>query len=133
MKFTNTIDAVRIQDNSSVFIKRIDKGSTEAEINIHLSNPALRSNPSNHAAPCLDYIYGNDAHDFIVMPILRHFDDPPFVYVDEVTDFIQQTLEVRVSVFLRKQASDVRKGSCVSTSFRYCASVSFNFLSSILA
>ncbi|KLO08637.1 hypothetical protein SCHPADRAFT_835082 [Schizopora paradoxa] len=91
--FINTIDAVRLQDGSNVFIKRIDKDSTEAEINIYLSSPTLRSNPSNHAVPCPDYISGEGIHDFIVMPVLRRFNDPPFVFVDEVLDFIRQTLE----------------------------------------
>jgi len=53
----------------------------------------LRANPSNHAVPLLDLIVGNDEYDFIVMPVLRFFNDPPFVFVEEVLDFIQQTLE----------------------------------------
>ena len=33
----------------------------------------------------------------MVMPYLLELDDPPFSFVDEVLDFIQQTLEVRPS------------------------------------
>lgn len=88
-----TIDAVRRQDNREVFIKRVEKGSTEIDINLYLSRPELRDDPSNHAAPLLDLIIGNGEYDFIVMPVLRFFYDPPFVFVDEVLDFIQQSLE----------------------------------------
>jgi hypothetical protein len=33
--------------------------------------------------------------DFIVMPLLSRFDDPPFYNVNEVIDFVHQALEVR--------------------------------------
>ncbi len=33
------------------------------------------------------------------MPVLRFFNDPPFVFVDEALDFIQQSLEVRFLAF----------------------------------
>ena len=36
---------------------------------------------------------------FIVTPLLRKFNDPPFATVDEVVDFVLQTLEV--SLFLK--------------------------------
>ncbi|KLO08634.1 hypothetical protein SCHPADRAFT_944281 [Schizopora paradoxa] len=88
-----TIDAVRLSDNKEVFIKRVEKASSEVDINIYLNNPSLRSDPSNHAVPVLDILIGNDTYDFLVMPVLRFFNDPPFVFVDEVLDFIQQTLE----------------------------------------
>ena len=64
------------------------------DINVYLNSPNLRSDPMNHAVPVLDIISWNDTYDFLVMPLLRFFNDPPFVFVDEVLDFIQQTLEV---------------------------------------
>lgn len=91
-----TIDAVRLQDNREVFIKRVEKDSSETDINVYLSNPSLRADPSNHAVPLLDIIVGDRNYDFIVMPVLRFFYDPPFLFVDEVLDFIKQTLEVRL-------------------------------------
>lgn len=64
---------------------------------MYLSSPDLRADPTNHVAPLLDLLTGNKEYDFIVMPVLRFFNDPPFVFVDEVLDFIQQSLEVRVT------------------------------------
>ena len=36
----------------------------------------------------------DDYYDYIVLPLLRKFDDPPFTSVLDVLDFVQQTLEV---------------------------------------
>ena len=89
-----TIDAVRLRDNRDVFIKRIAKGSSEMDILVFLSNPTLREDTRNHAVPVLDVITGDEEFDFIIMPVLRPFNDPPFVSVDEALDFVRQTLEV---------------------------------------
>lgn len=43
--------------------------------------------------PIYDYIRG-ESEEFLVMPLLRAFDDPPFYAVEEVLDFVRQTLEV---------------------------------------
>jgi len=86
---------VRIRDNRDVFIKRVPKSSTEGTTIAYLSRPTLRAESSNHTVPLLDIIEGNDEYDFLVMPLLRFFDDPPFrvMFVDEVLDFVQQSLE----------------------------------------
>lgn len=52
--------------------------------------------PRNHCVPILDH-FPDDKEpytEFIVMPFLRPFNDPPFCYVDEVIDFVRQSLEV---------------------------------------
>jgi len=59
----------------------------------HLSDLRLRGDTRNHAVPLLDLLVGEEDHDFLVMPLLRHFDDPRFLYVEEVVDFVCQTLE----------------------------------------
>lgn len=51
--------------------------------------------------PILDsFKIEDDEALYITMPILREFDDPPFYFVGEVIDFVQQTLEVRARIFL---------------------------------
>ena len=75
-------------------LKRIGLNSTEGTTLKYLNS---RSDPNNHTVPLLGIVRGNmyDGDcDFLVMPLLRPFDDPPFVYVEEVVDFVRQTLQV---------------------------------------
>ncbi len=110
---------MRIRDNRDVFIKRVSKSSTEGDIIVYLSRPALRAKSSNHTVPLLDFIKGNDEYDFIVMPLLRFFDDPPFVFVDEALDFIRQSLKVGFFlIFLRSAALTPFEGIGILTSGR---------------
>jgi len=57
----------------------------------------MTSDTRNHVVPRFDSFL--DSYDpnlqFIVMPVLRRFDDPEFVAPCEVVDFISQALEVR--------------------------------------
>ncbi len=78
-----------------MFIKRVAKRSPEIHIMHHLSDLRMRGDTRNRAVPLLDLLVGEEDHDFLVMPLLRHFDDPRFLYVEEVVDFVRQTLEVR--------------------------------------
>ena len=63
-----------------------------------LSTPERLADPHNHAAPILDYFEddGETQDAFVVMPLLRYFDDPPFTTVNEPIDFVRQILEVRM-------------------------------------
>jgi hypothetical protein len=90
------LDAARVEDNKSVVIKRVKVGSDEVAICRMLSSPELRNDPHNHAVPILDYFTKDDEskHGFLVMPLLRKFDDPPFGTVGEVVDFVRQMLQV---------------------------------------
>ncbi len=36
----------------------------------------------------------DEGYEYLVLPVLRKFDDPPFYAVVEVLDFVRQTLEV---------------------------------------
>ena len=88
------MDATRISDSKLVAIKRIKAGSQEASICQMLSSPERRNDSRNHAVPLLDYFINeeNTQEGFLVMPVLRRFDDPPFETVVEVVDFIRQIL-----------------------------------------
>jgi serine/threonine protein kinase len=90
------LDAVRVEDNKRVVIKQVEAGSDEVAICRMLSSPELRNDPHNHAVPVLDYFTKDDEpqHGFLVMPLLRKFDDPPFGTVGEVVDFVRQMLQV---------------------------------------
>lgn len=92
------MDATRINDGVIVAIKRINLifHRREFEIACFLTSPEKLQDPRNHVAPILDhYVDETDPNiQFIVMPLLRPFDDPPFYSVAEAIDFMQQTLEV---------------------------------------
>lgn len=61
-----------------------------------LSTPERLQDSRNHCVPILDFIEGDEEEyiSFLVMPLLRKFNDPPFHFVGEIVDFVQQTLEV---------------------------------------
>ena len=85
---------MHVSDGSDVMIKRISKGSHEKSIALFLSS---EEDENNHCVPILD-TFEDEAEDdveFIVMPLLRNFDDPPFYRVTEAVDFMRQTLKVR--------------------------------------
>ena len=55
--------------------------------------------PANHSVPILDTFEDpvDKSTSYLVMPFLRLSDDPPFEVVEEVLDFADQILEVRLS------------------------------------
>ena len=77
-------------------MKRVEASSDEVAICRMLSSPERRKDHHNHAVPILDYFAegGESPYAFLVMPLLRSFDDPPFSNVSEVIDFIRQMLQV---------------------------------------
>ena len=82
-----------------VTIKRVVAGSEEVTISRMLSDPQRLKDVHNHTVPILDYfIDENDAQQaFMVMPLLRLFNNPQFSSVDEVVDCVHQLLEVSPS------------------------------------
>lgn len=54
--------------------------------------------PANHSIPIIDNFEdpGDESISYLVMPFLRLTDDPPFEVVEEVLDFADQVLEVRL-------------------------------------
>lgn len=89
-------DAVRISDNATVIIKKMRKRQNEGRFSLYFSAPERASATENHCVPAYDCFQDevDKEVEFLVMPVLRPFDDPPFEAVGEVLDFIQQTLEV---------------------------------------
>ena len=66
-----------------------------------LSTKELLADPRNHCVPVIDVIDDPDydAISYMVMPMLRLADNPPFQYVKEIIDFVDQILEVRTIGF----------------------------------
>ncbi|THH17231.1 hypothetical protein EUX98_g9169 [Antrodiella citrinella] len=91
---SQVMDAVRTDDKYRVFIKIVSRAN---EINIArlLSSEEVVSDPNNHCVRVLDVLSDplDASRALLVMPYLRPFYDPPFEVVEEVMDFIQQTLE----------------------------------------
>lgn len=89
------IDAIRISDKRTVAVKRTREGSKELMIAKFLNCEELLKDPHNHTVPILD-VFKKDGESltFMVMPFLSAFDEPTFSSVDEVIDFMRQTLEV---------------------------------------
>ncbi|OCB87840.1 hypothetical protein A7U60_g4974 [Sanghuangporus baumii] len=94
-KSSSVIDVKRFRDGKIVAVKRTP-GLFEAKIACMLSSVDRLQDPMNHCVPIYDYfpdIREQHGGSFIVMPLLRAFNDPPFVYVDEVVDFVRQMLQ----------------------------------------
>lgn len=77
-------------------IKKVGRNDEESRIAQMLSTKELRADPRNHCVPIIEVI--DDPEDnlvsYVVMPLLRNADSPPFQYVKEITDFVDQILEV---------------------------------------
>ena len=87
-----------MSDGTKVAIKRVPKGCTELTILKHLTSEEMLKDPRNHTVPLLDVISEDeDPEMFMVMPLLLEFHFLSFTSVDEVVDFMRQTLEVRSS------------------------------------
>jgi hypothetical protein len=112
VQLPHVLDAVRIEDNKRVMIKQVRVDSDEVAICRMLSSPELRKDPHNHAVPIFDYFAESDESQdaFLVMPLLRRFNDPPFGTVGEVVDFIRQMLQVTMRKGLDR---DSRLTACV--------------------
>lgn len=88
-----------------------------------LSSPERLQDPANHCTPILDSFEDQEDSNaaYIVMPLYRKFDDPPFYYVEEVVDFIRQTLEVRKSKSLRVSYANLGPGVGISSQSASCS------------
>lgn len=98
------IDAIRQHDGSLVAIKETRNDTEEIGIASFLSSSTLMADPRNHLPPLLEVFRGtlDPQTSFMVMPYLRPFNDPEFGAVGEVVDFVRQSLQVRLSVWLRE-------------------------------
>lgn len=79
-------------------MKAVIKSSAEASIASYLYSEELRDDIRNHCVPVLDNFEDEMEADteFIVMPMLRPFESPPFDTVSEALDFVKQLLDVSV-------------------------------------
>ena len=93
------MDAVHVKHNRVICIKMIGKKTNELEIGRYLVPDSSHSpqSPRDHCVPILDAFQDTVfpvVVSYIVMPLLRPFDNPEFGAIGEVIDFITQVLEV---------------------------------------
>ena len=73
----------------------------EADIAVYLSSSPLASDPRNHCCPVLEVLH--DPYDadmqYIMMPLLKNFQDPKFVTVGEAVEFFRQAFEVGIKQY----------------------------------
>ena len=95
-KRRSALDALRLSDNTYVYLKRVEKSSPEIQVTRFFSEGERAHDHANHSVPLLDQFEdpGIPNTTFLVTPLLRQFNEPYFVSVDEVTEFVRQTLEV---------------------------------------
>lgn len=111
---THLVDAYT-NDGKCVCIKLVRRGDSESRIAQMLSTKELRADPRNHCVPIIEVIDdpGDDRKSYMVMPLLRNADSPPFQYVKEIVDFVDQVLEGLV--FLHEKG--VAHRDCVMHNF----------------
>ncbi|KAL1945656.1 hypothetical protein VTO73DRAFT_1658 [Trametes versicolor] len=92
---SNVIDAIRIEDQALVYIKKVRRDSSELHLATYLRSKELRDDPSNHCVPILDILHlpGDEDFSYLVMPFLRYIDSPAFERVDDVLECGRQLLE----------------------------------------
>ncbi|KAI0717464.1 hypothetical protein C8Q72DRAFT_170653 [Fomitopsis betulina] len=97
--YPHVIDATRMSDGKLVMIKCVPTDGLELRIALFLGTPPLSEDPTNHCVPILDTFEDetNPRSSYIVMPLFRNFDDPPFENVEDVLEFGEQLLEVSMS------------------------------------
>ena len=94
IQIPTVIDASRRSDDFRVTIKFTNSDTEELHIARYLTE--LHSS-RNHSVPVFDIMADpyEPQMSLMVMPYLRPFNDPDFGTVDEVMEFIRQSLEVR--------------------------------------
>ncbi len=77
-------------------VKRVLVGTREVEIGQYFSSSEFSQDVRNHCVPFLDVFHDDEDedYDYVVEPLLRRFDEPPFFVIGEVIEFIRQLLEV---------------------------------------
>lgn len=89
-------------EGNIVMIKRVEKvlAPWEGQIGTYFSTEELASNPCNHCCPILEVLQDpyDERLEFIVMPLLRRFDEPRMDTVGEAVEFFRQMFEVCTSL-----------------------------------
>ena len=72
------------------------RNDEESRIAQMLGAAESHTDPSNHCVPIIEVFDDpdDDSTSYMVMPLLRNASDPPFQYVKEIIDFVDQVLEV---------------------------------------
>lgn len=111
MQQPTIIDATRLSDGIQVAIKIVSRSSTESSIGVFLSSGENSRESTNHCIPILQVIQDESlpAFEFIVMPLLRPYNDPPFFDLEEVLDFMKQALEVMILLLSFNICADIMK------------------------
>ncbi|KAI0351975.1 kinase-like protein [Trametes cingulata] len=88
----NVIDAKRRADGLLVAIKSVKKRGQELEIALFLSSIRQRD---NHCVPVVEVLDDPlvPGNALMIMEYLRPFDDPEFIMIGDVVDFVTQMLE----------------------------------------
>lgn len=125
------MDAFRIADESLAAIKCRPTNAVENELAIHrfLSSDSLRNDSANHCIPLLEVLddpdcqlpSGNTGATFIITPFVYEFNQWPFQTIDNVLDFIRQTLEGIAFM----HANGVAHRDCTASNVRIDASALF--------
>jgi serine/threonine protein kinase len=85
-----------------VIIKAVPSWTNESNIACMFSFEEKVDDPQNHCVPVTD-VFASPTETqllFLVMPLLRAFNDPPFAAVEEVVDFVDQILQVHFTLSL---------------------------------
>ncbi|KAF5336853.1 hypothetical protein D9611_003035 [Ephemerocybe angulata] len=91
----NTVNfAIRVETGRFVTLKQVDrvKHPDEAPLMLYLMEEDLLKDPNNHVVPLINVLqHPEDPNTcFLVLPLLRDFDDPEFQTMGEAIDFISQ-------------------------------------------
>ena len=72
----------------------------QIKITEYFASRRMIEDSRNHVVPFYSTFsdYESPDNHFMVMPVLRRFDDPEFLFGCEVIDFVSQVLEVRCTV-----------------------------------
>ena len=99
-------------------------GGEELRLALMFSQIDRKDDPDNHVVPVLDTFLDDDDPNttYMVMPLLRSIDMPPFDYVVEVVDFVDQMLKV-CSLSYCSSCTENMSGVGISTPSRRCSSV----------
>ncbi|TFK31994.1 hypothetical protein BDQ12DRAFT_693231, partial [Crucibulum laeve] len=95
------LDARRKMDGKIVCLKMLKK-TEEAEIAQYLYSEQLKDDPCNRSVPIYNHFWDPISPEihYLVMPVLRPFNDPDFWAVGEVTDFVSQCHELFILIIL---------------------------------
>ena len=108
-----------------MYIKQVRTGDLGSSIASMLG--AIDS-PANHSVPILDTFEDSvdESISYLVMPFLRLADRPRFEVVEEVLDFVDQILEVRLEHWLTKAMSSLMH--CQGLVFMHSRGVAHRFV-----